>query len=70
MRAVRAASGHFSHDIVERYQHDRSSATERDFDFFLNLHDRSDEIFRCEIRFEIGERFEEKRGLLRHQEVF
>ena len=50
--ALRAAK--FCLDIVERHQHDRSSATERDFDFILNLHDRSDEIFRCEIRFEIG----------------
>ena len=66
--ALRAAK--FCPDIVERYQHDRSSATERDFDFILNLHDRSDEIFRCEIRFEIGEGFGEKHGLLRHQGEF
>ena len=55
MRAVRAASGHFSHDIVERYQHDCSGATERDSEDFFDLYDESDEIFSYEIRFEIDE---------------
>ena len=55
MRAVRAASGHFSHDIVERHQHECSSTTERGSEDFFKLFDEFDEVFRCEILFEIDD---------------
>ena len=51
--ALRAAK--FCPDIVERHQHECSSTTERGSEDFFKLFDEFDEIFRCEILFEIDD---------------
>ena len=50
MRAAR-----ISLDIVVRHQHECSSTTERGSEDFFKLFDEFDEIFRCEILFEIDD---------------